>query len=204
MTRIFTFLSIASLTLSGVKAGSVSVNDFDLSVFAPDSSPITSTISAIWGTYDSGVSSFTPLLSSTQFADNTGYFDASDNELAVFFTQSDNSNILVGTAMFVSIFNVPGGAGDSTWTSDSAQIVLSDPTWIAPAFTLTTPQLDWLLTASTVAMPLAQFGGQTGSYNFNDGAPEATLAVPEPSTYALLALGALALGGYAARRRVRK
>lgn len=30
------------------------------------------------------------------------------------------------------------------------------------------------------------------------------VAVPEPSTYALLSLGALALGGYAARRRLRK
>ena len=31
-----------------------------------------------------------------------------------------------------------------------------------------------------------------------------TVAVPEPSTYALLTLGALAFGGYAARRRARK
>ena len=33
---------------------------------------------------------------------------------------------------------------------------------------------------------------------------ELTVVVPEPSTYALLTLGALALGGYAARRRARK
>jgi hypothetical protein len=182
------------------RAGSVSVNDFDISAFAADASPITATISAMWGTYSGGA--FTPLLSFTQSAQNTGYLDGSDNEFVVAFIQSDNSIIAADTPMFVSIFNVPGGAGTSTWSSSAEQIVLSDPTWVAPTFTLTQPQLDWALTSSTVAMSLAQFGGSTGTYNFNDGAPQVTL-VPEPSTYALLGLAGLALGGYAMRRRKR-
>jgi hypothetical protein len=42
-------------------------------------------------------------------------------------------------------------------------------------------------------------GDQRQSY-FNN----MTVVVPEPSTYALLTLSALAIGGYAARRRARK
>lgn len=47
-----------------------------------------------------------------------------------------------------------------------------------------------------------------GPYTSQQNAPGPTApgisVVPEPSTYALLGLGALALGGYAARRRARK
>jgi hypothetical protein len=200
MKSLLSAVILTTLTLASSKAGFVSLSDFDMSAFAPNSSSITSTISASWGTYSGGV--FTPLLGNTQSAFNTGYFDGAGSELSVIFTQSDNTAIAAGTSMFVSIFNVPGGAGSSTWSSSAEQIVLSDPTWVAPTFTLTQPQLDWALTSSTVAMSLAQFGGSTGTYNFNGGAPQVTL-VPEPSTYALLGLAGLALGGYAMRRRKR-
>jgi hypothetical protein len=44
-----------------------------------------------------------------------------------------------------------------------------------------------------------------GPYTSSQNPPGTGISVvPEPSTYALLTLGALALGGYAARRRARK
>jgi len=48
-----------------------------------------------------------------------------------------------------------------------------------------------------------QFSWGGGGSNINVTTTE-IVGVPEPSTYALLSLGALALGGYAARRRLRK
>jgi hypothetical protein len=180
------------------KAGSVTVEDFSVTAFYPASTPITGTISAMWGSYSGGV--FSPFFSSTQSAINTGYLDGAGNELAVVLTQSDNNTITAGANLFVSIFNVPGGSGTSTWNSGAPQIILSDPTWVAPTFTLTTPTDVFGLTASTVALP---FNGATGTYSFNAGSPSVTLAVPEPSTYALLSLFGIALGGYAYRRRVR-
>jgi hypothetical protein len=194
-------LLAASLAVSqSARAGSVTVTDFDITASYADSSPVTSTISAIWGSYSAGV--FTPFFSATQSAINLGYLDGAGNELLAAVTQSDNNQLAAGTPMFLSIFNVSGGTGDATWLSSSEQIVLSDPAWIAPTFTLTTPTLDWTLGVSTVAMPLAQFGGDTGTYNYNGGSPQVTL-VPEPSTYALLSLAGMALGGYAIRRRRR-
>jgi len=47
-------------------------------------------------------------------------------------------------------------------------------------------------------------GGNPGRDTLNDVSGTSFTTVPEPSTYALLTLGALALGGYAARRRARK
>jgi hypothetical protein len=191
---------IAWLPLSPAKAGSVSLDDFDTTI-SLNSTPITSTISAIWGTYSSGT--FTPLLSATQSAQNTGYFDGSAGEVNVSFSQIDNAAIAAGTAMFASIFNVVGGGGTSVWNSTVAQIVLSDPGWVAPTFTFSEPAASWVFSDNTVANSLTALGGASGTFNFNSGSPTVALAVPEPTTYALLAMSALALGGYLLRRRRR-
>ncbi len=60
----------------------------------------------------------------------------------------------------------------------------------------------------TSASGLSGFRAYVGSTDAGDDLNNLFInnmqAVPEPSTYALLTLGALALGGYAARRRARK
>lgn len=199
--RNLTVSAIAALSLpTAAFAGSVTLEDFDFSLSGPSGSPITSTVSAMWGTFSSGV--FTPLLGNTQQNNNTGYADGSAPELSVVFTQPNNNNITAGANLFVSIFNVPGGAGTSTWSASTPQIVLGDPTWTAPTFQLTTPNLTFEFTANTTAQPLAAFGGSTGTYNYNGGIEQIQM-VPEPSTYALLGLAGIALGGYAVRRRRR-
>ena len=161
------------------RAGSVILQDFDLTICKPDGSPITGTISAMWGSYSAGV--FTPFLSATQSQLNTGYLIPEDNELLVALTQYDNRFVAAGTQMYVSIFAVSGGSGDSTWSSDVPQVVLSDPSWIAPTFTVTTPQLTWSLGASTVSMHLAQFGGASPTYNYNGGSPQICLRLQGPT-----------------------
>jgi len=207
MKKILLTLATSVFTMAYTQAGSVTVEDFAATAYYPNSStllPNGSTISAIWGSYSSGV--FTPLLGNTQVSANTGYFvqdtsPGTGKEFTVTFSQSNNNNISAGIQMFVSIYNIPGGASFTTWTSSTAQVVLTDPTWLAPTFTVSTPALTWSLTANTTAQTLSSLSGSGSSqYNYNAGAPKVTL-VPEPSTYALLGMSALALGGYVVRRR---
>jgi len=183
-----------AIASSRVFGGSVTLEDFDITAFDPAGVAYTEQLSALWGTYSAGV--FTPLITSTPTPGvNIGYLLNADNEFVVNLTQGNNNNIAAGAPLFAAIFRGP------SYDILSEQIVLSDPSWIAPTFTITTPELTWSLGASTVAMPLAQFGGETGTYSFNS--PVQVTLVPEPSTYALLSLAGLALGGYAVRRRRR-
>lgn len=127
-------------------------------------------------------------------------------------------NLAVGGTQLLNV-NQAGFPGDITFEGANTGIAYGTGpmTW---SFTLTTPS-NLLVTSSardgtttpvfttnlTVAAAPDAFsfyasamgdGDQRQSY-FNN-----LSVVPEPSTYALLAVSALALGGYAARRRARK
>lgn len=195
MKRILLILSLA-LFSTKLLAGTVTLSDFSITAFKPASEgggAYTAQLSALWGTYSGGV--FTPLLVTTPTVGlNSGYLANADNEIQLTLTQGDNNSIVAGSPLNAVIFE------GSSYSSSVAQIVLEDTSWTAPTFTITTPALSYSLTSSTFVRSI---GGQSGTYSFNGGSPEVTLAVPEPSTYALLAMGGIALGGYVMRRRCR-
>jgi hypothetical protein len=191
MKKALITILIGLSTLSLSKAGTFSIYSDSVTLTG-----ITGTISALWGTFSGGT--FTPLLTSTPTPGlNTGYFDGSGPVLDVTLSQNNNNTISVGTSLFLNIYNSPSG---SAYSSSVNQIVLSDPSWTAPTFGVsssTSPEF----TANTVVNNLTGFTG--GSYSFNSGSPEIGLqVVPEPSSYALMALGGLVLFFMIRRRKV--
>ena len=77
-------------------------------------------------------------------------------------------------------------------SSGLARAVLTDSTWTAPTWTTTGNDKDVFFTANTTAV--------FGSYSYNSGT-EVIGLVPEPSTGALMMIGA---AGLVALRRLRK
>ncbi len=182
---------LALTAISASHAGTFSIYSDSLTV-----SGINSPIAALWGSYSSGV--FTPLLTSTPTSGlNTGYYDNSGPETAADLSQNNNNTIAAGTSLYLSIYNLPAG---SAYSSTVNQIVLNDPTWIAPTFGISSSN-SVNFTANTVVNNLSGFTG--GSYNYGGATISVSLsAVPEPSTYALLAIGALGLLLSFRRRKV--
>jgi hypothetical protein len=185
---------LALTAISASQAGTFAIFDDTLTI-----SGISSKISGLWGSYSSGV--FTPLLTSTPTVGlNTGFYDGTSTpkELDVTLSQNNNNTIAVGASLFLSIYNSPEG---SAYSATVNQIVLSDPTWIAPTFSISSVGSP-VFTANTVVNNLSGFTG--GSYSYNAGTPSLALAsaVPEPSTYALLAVGAVGLFLSFRRRKV--
>jgi len=183
---------LALAAISASQAGTFSIYSSNLTI-----SGINSPIAALWGSYSSGV--FTPLLTSTPTQGlNTGYYDNSGPETAVDLSQNNNNTILATTTLYLSIYNRAAGLA---YSSTVNQIVLSDPTWLAPTFGATS-STSVNFTTNTVVNNLSGFTG--GSYSYNAGTPLVALAsaVPEPSTYALLAVGAVGLFLSFRRRKV--
>lgn len=127
-------------------------------------------------------------------------------------------NLYTGGTAGTSLLNVNNG-GSSDITLDGTSVgfgygtnamtwsfTLSDPTTLAVSATARDGGAAFSTNLTVSGAPDAfqfyasdmQAGGEAQPY-FNS-----LQVVPEPSTYALLTLGALALGGYAARRRARK
>ena len=183
---------LALAAISASQAGTFSIYSSNLTI-----SGINSPIAALWGSYSSGV--FTPLLTSTPTSGlNTGYYDNSGPETAVDLSQNNNNTIAATTTLYLSIYNRAAGLA---YSSTVNQIVLSDPTWLAPTFGVTSSN-SVNFTTNTVVNNLSGFTG--GSYSYNAGTPSVALAsaVPEPSTYALLAVGAVGLFLSFRRRKV--
>jgi len=182
--------AIAALTLcsSAAFANSVGIADFTFSFFNGPSAVTTGAYDARWGSFSGGL--FTPFLGAVSTNDNLGYFDASGPEIAVTFAQIDNSNVAAGTQLSLSLTLAEYA---SIFSNAAPQVILTDPSWIAPTFVfLTEPQIVFSFTSNTTA--------QRGLFSFNGGNEILNTVIPEPSSFAALA-GLAAVGMVVTRRR---
>lgn len=189
-------IALMSIALSSAsKAGSVGFYDSAF-VMKDGATTITSTspIDALFGTYSGSV--FTPYITSVGAGNpNSGYVDTTPAavEFAVNLSQNNNTLVTAGTQMYICISDRAGG---SNYVSATKEVVLTDPSWLVPSFTVGTPSgLTYYFSASTTAVK--------GSFTFASGAEGAGIDtisfVPEPSTYA--AIGGMAVLGVALLRR---
>jgi hypothetical protein len=182
-------LLIASLISVPAIAGSLLLEDFDHS-FLVDGVALNDGLNyeVKWGTVSGSV--FTPLFGNAINDNNVGYYVGSSTgpEITVSLNQADNTVLTVGAPLALSFTLI---ADDGVYSPSARQIVLTDPSWTVPTFTLTSADIDTFTPSTTVVGP--------GSYSFNGG-NEIISVIPEPSTYAALA-GVAVLGLAALRRR---
>lgn len=173
---------------ASLSAGSLTLSNFNISAFigATEITGATS-IAVRYGTYSS--STFTPLFGNTYNSGNSGYFNGADKELILTLNQSDNTLFTAGNQLYISVLNL---SELSNYSSSSAQVILTDTSWLVPTFSLVSSN-SINFTTNTSAVQ--------GTYQYNAGSPVLGLtAVPEPATYAAL-FGVASLGVCVWRKR---
>jgi len=143
-----------------------------------------SILSARWGVWNSGSSTFVQAVTSSVAA---GYVDIATPELSVTLSQINNSIYTAGTQMALAIFAT--SAGDSQALNWGGSIpaylgIFTDTSWVAPSFSNSPAFVNFTLTANTTAL--------VGGYAFNAGNQTLTL-IPEPSSMTLGALGLVSI-----------
>lgn len=194
-----TLKSLAALLIIAapiVHAGSITVYDEVFQLKYNGVTVTTGSYEIVWGTYSTGV--FTPYLGNANNSDNSGYADVTIPELSVSFSAASNVNAVVGSTAAMAILYA---ADNAPYSVSTPQIILTDPSWTVPAFSLTGPDLDFSFTSNTTAYNVGAFAS-TFSYNAgNEIINIATAAIPEPSSFA--ALAGLAMLGFAGMRKRR-
>lgn len=147
----------------------------------------------LWGTFTGGV--FTPIGGSVHTGDNDGYIGDpfGSFELSATLSLSNNTTLAAGTQLYLAITSLPD---DSNYVTSSFEAVLTDPTWLAPTF-------DAFASDGLVVSFTAQTTAVKGQFSYNNGNEIINLAssaIPEPSTYAVLA-GLAVIGAAAYRKR---
>jgi hypothetical protein len=140
----------------------------------------------------------------TSFAGSSSTIDASGG---FYVSAVDLAATAANTRLFAWGFSTPTASEAANWTIISGEIGGTSayaPVWLAVAPADITVNAIELGTSHNVMYANSNPGN---AFQPNTVAPSELSAnisvVPEPSTYALLSLAGLALGGYAARRRRR-
>jgi len=152
---------------------------------------------AVWGTWNSSDSVFSPFISSTN---GRGYMYLENvyggiNEIMVSIFKTHLGGIFTiptGTPMSLGVYDLPLDTA-YPWSNQVAMAVLTDPSWLAPVWNLSTSETRYSFTTQTQAV--------FGTFNYNNGNEKiglTTPAIPEPSSLSLLVLGGVLM---ALRRR---
>lgn len=161
-----------------VAASNLAIFDDSFSLFNGSTQVTGVALAAVWGTWSG--STFIP--NQNIYADGGfGYADLTGPELNVIINRVDQTQYVAGTQMSLAIFNKPDL---SNWDATVAKAVLTDTSWIAPAWSLVGGDLSVNFTANTSAL--------LGSYSFNSGNEVITM-IPEPNTASLLIMAGLGI-----------
>jgi len=185
-------LAVVLCTIANTKASNFTIYDDTFSVFVGSTQLSGTVIAAVWGTYNSGTSTFTPnqpIYSQGGF----GYVDVTDSsapELQIILNRTTQTQYPEGTLLSLAIYNKPDL---SNWDPSAAMAVLSDSTWTAPAWILVGGDKNVEFTSGTTAL--------VGGFSYSATGSDTITLVPEPSTGALMMIGA---AGLVALRRLRK
>jgi hypothetical protein len=142
-------------------------------------------------------SSWLPFAGSEAFTDSLGQF----------YQSVDLGTTSANIRLFAWGYSTPTASASANWTVVSGTIgglTIYDGVWLAPSPSAIDVNIIELGVTSNVLYANSNPGNAlvANSNAPSEGSADIVL-VPEPSTYALLSLAGLALGGYAARRRLR-
>jgi len=161
-----------------VSASNLAIFDDSFSLFNGSTQVTGIALSAVWGTWSG--TAFIP--NQNIYADGGfGYADLAGPELNVIINRVDQTQYVAGTQMSLAIFNKPDL---SNWDATVAKVVLTDTSWIAPAWSLVGGDVNLNFTVNTSAL--------LGSYSFNGGNEIITM-IPEPNAASLLITAALGI-----------
>ena len=190
-------------TTSNLKAETISIYDDSFIVNGVPALAVGGIISGRWGQWNAGTATFNQAIVNSL---NAGYADLAAPELSIALNQTTPTTYASGSLMALAIF--AGNSADSqglSWSSTAdgarqasvvAWAVLTDASWIAPAFANNANDVPFTFTANTQAVIGSFSGGAAG------GAGIQTITmIPEPSSASLLALGMAGLVALRARRK---
>jgi hypothetical protein len=200
-TKTPTSLALIALVFFTLQKNTIAENivlsDISYTIVGAPSSAVN--VSLRFGLWNSSTFAFTQQV----FSDHLGYAALTGDELQINLSQTDNTVYSSTTQLALAVFTKSGlpdaGPLDYSLADASFRAIFTNPNWVVGSLAANTNEREFFLDASTTAV-LDGSGAKIGDFSFNGGNQTITL-IPEPSTGALMMIGAV---GLVALRRLRK